>query len=480
MARNATARRWWTCLAAVLLLAAADSATAQTSPQTYYTRQADIRIPFTRDPGQVKQVQLCVSTDQGRDWQPVLTSTPDARSFPPYLFPADGTYWFASRMIDFSDRPYPRTLGELAPQLKVVVDRKPPVVTLRQIADSRAGIVSVAWDVADENFDPRRFVLEYRVSGSDWQREAQAEAKPAGVQSWRLEPGVRMEVRLRVVDKAGNDADQLLAVGLTADGRPIDPPANQSSPGESPGARSTNTAGGGIFYSKSMRISIGYKFDRRPISGIQVFDLWYTTDRGAHWTKAPQKGDSAAGGSLPATPGAGAAEATVGKLIFEATTQGLYGFLPVARNGVGIGDADPKSGDAPKYLVMVDTDPPKVVLKVQPGQGYDVKNVRIEWSADDPNLADRPVTLEYAEVKADGSPPADADWKAIPQENLAGRLDRSGVQVWSVGRNGPYKFLVRAKAEDKAGNIGTDQWRDPIVVDLEHPSVNITGIEPAH
>jgi hypothetical protein len=208
-----------------------------------------------------------------------------------------------------------------------------------------------------------------------------------------------------------------------------------------------------------------------------VFDLWYTTDKGQHWTKAPQKGDAA--GGMPANPGSGGTEATNGKLIFEATTQGLYGFIPVARNGVGIGDPDPKPGDAPKYWVMVDTDAPKVLLKVQPGQGYDVKNVRIEWSAEDPNLADRPVTLEYAEVKADGTQPGDGDWKPIPQDSLGGRLDRSGVQVWSVSRNGPYKFLVRAKAEDKAGNVGVEQWRDPIVVDLEHPTVNITGIGPA-
>jgi hypothetical protein len=181
---------------------------------------------------------------------------------------------------------------------------------------------------------------------------------------------------------------------------------------------------------------------------------------------------------MPATPGAGGTDSSVGKLIFTATQQGLHGFIPVARNGVGIGDPDPRPGDPPKYWVMVDTDPPKVAVKVTPGQGYDVKNVRIEWSADDPNLTDRPVTLEYAEVKADGAP-TESDWKPIPQDNLSGRLDRSGVQVWSVGRSGPYKFLVRAKAVDKAENVGVDQWRDPIVVDLEHPSVNITGIEPA-
>ncbi len=211
-----------------------------------------------------------------------------------------------------------------------------------------------------------------------------------------------------------------------------------------------------------------------------TFDLWYTQDKGRTWTKVPKTGDAAGGGAgtLPAAPGAGGTEAAVGKLIFDATAQGEYGFLIVARNGVGIGDPDPRPGDPPRYRVVVDTEPPRVQVKVQRGQGYDVRNVRIEWAADDPNLADRPVTIEYAEVKGD-APPAEADWKPIPADGLSGRLDRSGVQVWTVGRNGPFKFLIRAKAEDRAGNVGVDQWREPVLVDLEHPSVNITGIEPA-
>jgi hypothetical protein len=229
-----------------------------------------------------------------------------------------------------------------------------------------------------------------------------------------------------------------------------------------------------VRYSKSPRIRLGYRIDRRPPSGM-TFDLWYTKDRGQHWTKAPKTGDGV--GDMPATPGAGT-EATAGKLIFEADSQGEFGFLVVARNGVGIGDPDPRPGDPPRYRVVVDTEAPKVAVKVQRGQGYDVRNVRIEWSADDPNLADRPVTLEYAEVKGD-APPAEADWKPIPQENLSGRLDRAGVQVWTVARGGPNRFLIRAKAEDRAGNVGTDQWREHVLVDLEHPSVNITEIEPA-
>ena len=478
MADSPIARRHWGWIIA-LVLAGSPAAHAQTADaQVYYTRQPEIRVPFGRDTtNRLKQVQLYVSTDMGRDWHLAQTAPPDAGYFPPFTAVNDGTYWFGVRSLDFSDRANPANLNQLTPQLRIILDRRAPVIVLRQIADSRPGIATIEWTVQDENFDPRRFALEYRVTGTDWQREAQAEAKPTGTQSWRLEPGLRMDVRLRVADKAGNDAEQSLSIGNGQDGRPIDPVPSGSSAAP-PNQTPSTGAGGGVFYSKSMRISIGYKFDRRPISGIQVFDLWYTTDKGQHWTKAPQKGDGTAVGQ-PATPGAGGTESTVGKLIFEATQQGLHGFIPVARNGVGIGDADPRPGDPPKYWVMVDTDAPKVTVKVTPGQGYDVKNVRIEWSADDPNLTDRPVTLEYADAKADGSTPAETDWKPIPQDNLAGPLDRSGVQVWSVGRSGPYKFLIRAKAEDKAKNVGVDQWRDPIVVDLETPSVNITGIEPA-
>ncbi|HEY1378699.1 MAG TPA: hypothetical protein VGF55_18010 [Gemmataceae bacterium] len=464
--------RWWVVAALLLLPPAAEA--QQANVQVHYTRQPEINVPFVYDGAvRIKQVQLYVSTDSARDWRQAAAAPYGATRFPPYVFGADGTYWFAVRTLDLQDRHNPEALTQLQPLLKVVVDRRPPVVSLRQIADSRPGIVSVEWDVRDENFDPRRFVLEYRVTGTDWQREAAAEARPSGVQSWRLDAGVRMDVRIRAADRAGNEAEQMIPVGFTADGRPFD---SSTTSGNSTAQTGASV---GVFYSKSTKISLGYRIDRVPQSGM-TFDLWYTQDKGRTWTKVPKTGDATAGGTaaLPASPGGGGTEAAVGKLIFDATAQGEYGFLIVARNGVGIGDPDPRPGDPPRYRVVVDTESPHVQVKVQRGQGYDVRNVRIEWAADDPNLADRPVTVEYAEVKGD-APPADADWKPIPADGLSGRLDRSGVQVWTVGKNGPFKFLIRAKAEDKAGNVAVDQWREPVLVDLEHPSVNITGIEPA-
>ena len=348
MADNPSARGRWGWIAA-LLLAVPSAVVAQGEAQIYYTRQPEIRVPFGRDTSnRLKQVQLYVSTDMGRDWHLAQTAPPDA-GYLPAVHRQQRRHLLVRRPLGRlfrSGQP-----GQPQPAVAAAQDRPRPqaaaVVVLRQIADSRAGIVSIEWNVQDENFDPRRFALEYRVTGTDWQREAQAEAKPNGVQSWRLEPGLRMDVRLRVADRAGNDAEQSLPIGNNANGRPIDPPPSTS--GANPDTAPDSNRPRRSIYSKSMQISIGYKFDHRPISGIQVFDLWYTTDRGAALDQGPADGRRGRR-SMPATPGTGGTEATVGKLIFDATTQGLHGFTPVARNGVGIGDADPRPGDPPKYL----------------------------------------------------------------------------------------------------------------------------------
>jgi hypothetical protein len=458
-------------LAAALLAPAA--ARAQGAPETRYTRLPEIRIPFARETGgRIRVVQLFVARDRGRDWQHVLNANPADGYFPPYVAPDDGTYLFAVRAIDLQGQYLPPLLEQLTPQLRIILDRKPPVISLKQVPDRRPeypNVVTVEWDVRDENLDLRRFALEYRVPGHDWQREASAAAKPMGMQSWMLQPGERMEVRLRAGDLAGNEEVATTWVGLTADGRPLDPP---------PGAAAGSGAGGGQrepYYVNSLQVSLPYKLAKMPDSGLSVFELWYTRNKGQTWTKAPKSEGAPTPGSLPASPGAPVTEALAGTLVFTADGPGEYGFVIVARNGVGIGPADPKPGDLPQYRVVVDTEPPKVRVTAEHGQGYEVRNVRVQWSADDPHLADKPVKLEYAEVKGTAQP-AESDWKPI--EGHEGPQDRSGLFTWTIGSKGPFRFYVRAKAADKAGNVGGDQ-KGPVVVDLEQPTVIIEGIGPA-
>ncbi|MFO0810876.1 MAG: hypothetical protein U0746_19785 [Gemmataceae bacterium] len=428
-----------------------------------YTRLAVVRIPFTANPN-LRRVELFVSTDDGRDWKQVADADPTGTQFS-YTFPADGRYWFAVRSLDNLNRYFPASLQELRPQRKIVYDTAPPVALLRSAPDTRPNTVTCEWEVRDENLDLGRFAIEWRIPGvSDWARDERATPAPTGALSWTLKPGVRMDVRIRAADKAGNEAVQQTGLGIGADGRALAPAPGEGASG-SPG----------IHYSSQLKLSFKFAIAKMPPSGIPVFDLWYTQDKGATWKKAPKNENSAAPGTLPATPGQ-PNDAREGRLAFDATEQGLYGFLIVARNGVGIGDQDPKPGDTTNKWVEIDTEAPKIELRAQAGQGYDVRNVTIQWKATDKNLADKPVKLLYAEKKGDAEP-AESDWKPIP--GLGASFDAAGVQTWTVGREGPHRFLVRATAVDKAGNIGRDQSKEPLIVDLEHPSVSITLIEPA-
>jgi len=343
------------------------------------------------------------------------------------------------------------------------VDTRPPVISLKQIDDTRPSHATVEWDVRDENLDLSRFLIEYRVPGkSDWARYDRVQPGTSGTVSWNLDRGVQMEVRLRAFDRAGNSDEARLPVSLGA--------AGQTGGHSGVGGGSVMS---GIEYVNSRTIFIKCNVVV-GISGQRDFDLWYTRDGGRTWQKAPKREGGADPNTLPPRPSDVVPTPTPYRLIFEADADGLYGFTIVIRNGVGVGDPDPRPGDSPRFSVEVDTVKPKFDLTVKTGVGPDMRNVTIIWRAEDKNLTDRPVELQYAEIK-NGQPPADNDWKPLP--NLAGKQDRASTHVWTIGREGPFKFLVRATATDKANNSTVETIKEPIIIDLEHPRVEVIGIE---
>lgn len=452
-------------IAAVLLaLIFAVPARAQTAGREIHTRQTLLRMPFTpSSTGQIKRVVLYVSTDSGRDWQPCSEAAPTDRFFREYNLPGDGTYWFALQWVDNFDVRNPPSTAQLVPEVKIVVDTRSPLVTLRQIDDPRPGIVSVQWDVRDEHLDLSKFAVEYKVPGrTDWIRDERAQPGITGKLSWNVDPGVQMNVRLKAADRAGNVGEAVLPV------------AAGNSGGATGGGGGSSVSSSGMIYLNSRTVRIPCRVSVGP-SGEGVFDLWFTRDGGRTWSKTPKKLD----GSMPANPGDAAATTALKTFIFEADADGTYGFIVVLRNGVGIGDPDPKSGDPPRFNVEIDTENPKLQLKVTPGVGADMRNLTIQWIAEDRNLADRPVTVEYNEMKdwMPGKPvsPAEGDWKPVPI--LPGGQDRSSTQVWTIGREGPFKFLIRAKATDRAKNSVTETIKEPIIIDLDQPKVEVQGVE---
>lgn len=465
-------RRW---LVALSLLSGAALPSAFALPpnvQEYHTKQPVLTIPYSSTmPGsRIREVELYSSTDQGRTWtyvtQAQISGRREDNKFR-HTIPTDGTYWFGVRSIDQAGTAFPPNVDQLQPGLVVHLDRRAPLVQLRSATPTRPNVVGVEWDVREEHFDASRFVMEYRVPGqSDWVAQP-VEAKPTGTQYWELTTAPRLEVRVRVADRAGNEADAALALS------PGNAGATSSSSGANQGFEpsNTNTGGGttntpqrpGVHYINSTQIAIPYRISNVGVSGVPVTDLWVTRDLGRNWQKVPKGTDDT--GNLPATPGEG--ETITKQFTYSASGEGLYGFTIVVRSGVGIGDTDPRSGEQPKRLIEVDTTRPEIETRITRGTGPDVRNVTIEWTARDKNLLERPVSILWSKTKEGG------EWEPVVTD-----LESRGRYVWTISDQGPFQFFIQVRAVDKAGNIGSATGNDQITVDLNRPKADLLDPVP--
>jgi hypothetical protein len=123
------------------------------------------------------------------------------------------------------------------------------------------------------------------------------------------------------------------------------------------------------------------------------------------------------------------------------------------------------------YVVVDITKPYAKITGVQarPG-GVRGPLVDITWEVADPNLMPRGISLEYSVDKNA------AVWKPIGVglDNESGK--NSGRYTWEVPDENLWKFWVRIRAVDKAANTGEHIWEKEVIVDLEKPTVMITGV----
>jgi hypothetical protein len=421
-----------------------------------FANQRQFRIPFNPSPGtqNLKQLQLFVSSDQGRTWSPSAIVAPDQRFFR-FLAERDGFYWFTVQTLDQQGKLFPATLDNVQPSLKVVVDTQPPNVQLSPLAP-RGGEVGVSWDVRDENLDlavPEALKLEYRLAGSvTWQPLPVG----PGVNQFYWNPGASalVEVRLRARDRAGNLGEAAATVSLQGGGQAFaNPAANSNHLPSPPPADPGVGAAPDRRLVNSKRVTLNYELKEVGPSGVSFVELWYTMD-GRSWNKYPVRF-----GEDPSQHA----------ITFDVVSEGVYGITLVAKSGVGLGDRPPQVGDRPHLWVEVDTTKPVVQLhNVLVGTGTDKGKLTVTWAARDKNLAREPITLSYAEQPT-------GPWKTIAE-----KLKNDGRYVWTMpGEGVPYQFHVRVEAADTAGNVGEAVTDALIKVDLSTPKVRILNVEPA-
>lgn len=418
-------------------------------PRVLPTRDRTFRIPFQTQPGErrLREVQLHYSTDQGRTWRQYGLARPEDGSFQPFTAAADGLYWFSVRTIDLQGRAYPLADSELRPALKVLVDTQPPRIAIRALA-SQGNNVGVEWDVRDDNLDLNSFRLEYLAAGASQYVPLRTEPLASGQHYFTPATNGPLEVRLSVGDSAGNIGQDRAIVtpgGAPLAAQPMNPqpfnpaPAAPAAPAQ-PAVRMVN----------SKRITLNYKIDDVGPSGISAIELWYTQDART-WQKY--------GEDTNAKP----------PYIVDVNDEGMYGFSLVARSGVGLSDKPPQMGDQPHIWVEVDLTRPVVrLLGTDVGRGPDTGNLTITWGASDKNLTRQPISLSFSEN-------GESDWKPI-----AANLDNTGRYVWRMPPTGvPFRFHVRVDAADKAGNVGTAQTTQHVIVDLAKPRPTILDVGSA-
>ena len=485
---EARVRRWQATLLTIglaALLAVAPNATPQESGQPHFWPHRTFSIPVNVDrinQGETKPSHLQLYSSLNRaQWVagaklPLngLQDLGEGKKGFKFTADRDGDFEFSVQYWYASGESSPKKVDELSPMLAVSIDSTPPVVRVA------AGANGVRWEATDDNLDPRYVKLEAKLpSWTEWHTVKDRTFKTTDSYNWQLKPGQTLEVRVTAKDKAGNEGSSAIVrvpgneaigtsfpkgpSGIGSDWPPTNLPRDPIVP-----SGSGNLPKPRIEYVNGKDITVDYTIQRAGRSGVQAAHLYVQKDSGA-WTFVEK---------FVLSP-----VADTGKMLslgYKATEEGLYGFYVAPESGAGVKANPPLPADQPMLYVVVDLRPPHVKItgvRVVPG-GVRGPLVELAWETMDQNLMADPITLEYS-IDKDATQWKEVKYRLPPgteQPDSLGQKRYVGMYTWEVPDETLWKFHVRIRAVDKAGNTSKDQWKDEVIVDLEKPAAGITGV----
>jgi hypothetical protein len=209
-------------------------------------------------------------------------------------------------------------------------------------------------------------------------------------------------------------------------------------------------------------------------SGLGGANVYVTLNEGATWT--PLQGE------FPLNPPAGADAHGPGPIHGSVTVQlpnekMIYGFIVAVKSKAGLARPAPKSGEPPQVRVELDASAPKAQLFSPVPDPSQPNSLILSWSAVDRNLANNPITIEWAERK-------EGPWNPIgdqlPNSSATGALpaEASGSYIWQLPERMPSRVYLKLTVLDTAGNRAIAQADKPVLIDLSVPETRNIVVAP--
>jgi hypothetical protein len=203
------------------------------------------------------------------------------------------------------------------------------------------------------------------------------------------------------------------------------------------------------YHSRSRSFSLDYSIDALRGLAVSDIELWGTEDQGKTWQKWGSDPDRESPFDV------------------QVGSDGLFGFRMVIIGANGLVSNRPHDGDDADMWINVDTKLPSVkITRALYGDGAEAGMLVIEFSCNEENLHDRPITLSYSERPTG------------PWATIAGGLPNSGSYVWKADPNLPQQVYLRIQAVDMAGNIEEHRLELPINLRGLTPRGRIQGFRP--
>jgi len=209
-------------------------------------------------------------------------------------------------------------------------------------------------------------------------------------------------------------------------------------------------------------------------SGLGGANVYVTLNEGATWT--PLQGE------FPLNSPAGADAHGSGPIHGSVTVQlpnekMIYGFIVAVKSKAGLARPAPKSGEPPQVRVELDASAPKAQLFSPTPDPSQPNSLILSWSAADRNLANNPITIEWAERK-------EGPWNPIgdqlPNSSATGTLpaEATGSYVWQLPERMPSRVYLKLTVIDTAGNKAVAQADKPVLIDLSVPETRNIVVAP--